>query len=87
MKIKVDVARLPEPPYPKTPVIKKPEEKRFVLINRGKRRKRHRENWFYTPEHDAIIRTMRAEGKTFREIGDQLGRSDSAVRHRWKVIK
>lgn len=37
----------------------------------------------YTPAQDAVIREMKYQGKTFREIGDQIGKSPEAVRCRW----
>ena len=40
----------------------------------------------YTPAQDAVIREMKSQGKTFREIGDQIGKSPEAVRCRWYRI-
>lgn len=40
----------------------------------------------YTPAQDAVILEMRAQGKTYKEIADHLGRSRDAIRHRVKII-
>lgn len=41
----------------------------------------------FTPEQDAVIRQMRAEGKLWKEIGEELGRSSGSVRkHAHKVL-
>ena len=93
MKIKVDVSRLPKVPYSKPTIldVKKtvvsfhredPVKKKrdWSKVRRGNRSR------FYTPEQDAVIREMRAQGKTWREIADHLGRSRDAIRHRAKII-
>lgn len=40
----------------------------------------------YTPAQDAVIREMRAQGKSYEEIGDQIGKSKEAVRKRYNMI-
>lgn len=40
----------------------------------------------YTEAQDAVIREMRAQGKTYREIGEQIGKSKEAVRKRARLI-
>lgn len=40
----------------------------------------------YTAAQDAVIREMREQGKTYKEIGEQIGKSKEAVRKRAKVI-
>lgn len=93
MKIKVDVSRLPKVPYSKPTIldVKKtvvschredPVKKKrdWSKVRRGNRSR------FYTPEQDEVIREMRRQGKSFEEIGDQLGRSKEAVRRRSYVI-
>lgn len=40
----------------------------------------------YTPAQDAVIREMRAQGKSYKEIGDQIGKSREAVRKRYNMI-
>ena len=40
----------------------------------------------YTPAQDAVIKEMKSQGKTFREIADQIGKSPEAVRCRWYRI-
>jgi DNA-binding NarL/FixJ family response regulator len=93
MKIKVDVSRLPKVPYSKPTIldVKKtvvsfhredPVKKKrdWSKVRRGNRSR------FYTPEQDEVIREMRRQGKSFEEIGDQLGRSKEAVRRRFYVI-
>lgn len=41
----------------------------------------------YTPAQDAVIKEMKAQGKTFPEIGRELGKSKEAVRRRWYRIQ
>lgn len=97
MKIKVDVSRLPAAPYsrPKLPEDKKPQRPYEAMITKANHQKKRdwskvrrgsRPNWFYTPEQDAVIKNMRAHGKTYSEIGKELGRSPGGIRHRLKVI-
>jgi len=40
----------------------------------------------YTPAQDAVIREMRVQGKSYEEIGDQIGKSKEAVRKRYNMI-
>ena len=40
----------------------------------------------YTTAQDAVIREMRAQGKSYKEIGDQIGKSREAVRKRYNMI-
>ena len=40
----------------------------------------------YTPAQDAVIREMRAQWKSYEEIGDQIGKSKEAVRKRYNMI-
>ena len=42
-------------------------------------------NW--TPELDAKLLSLRSEGLTHKQIGDQIGRDDSAVRRRLKKLR
>lgn len=57
---------------------------RILRLNGG--RKRYGGAFFYTPEQDALIKEMRAQGKSYREIGRRLGKSKDAVWKRAKVI-
>lgn len=41
----------------------------------------------YTRAQDAVIMQMRAEGISYAEIAEELGRSKEAVRRRWRVLK
>ena len=41
----------------------------------------------YTPAQDAVITEMKMQGKTFREIGDEIDKSAEAVRRRWYRIQ
>ena len=41
----------------------------------------------YTPAQDAVIKEMRMEGKTFPQIGKEIGKSAEAVRRRWYRIQ
>lgn len=41
---------------------------------------------YYTAAQDAVIREMRAQGKSYKEIGDQIGKSREAVRKRYNMI-
>lgn len=45
-------------------------------------RKKH-----YTPAQDAVIREMKAQGKSNQAIGEQIGKSKEAVRRRWERIR
>lgn len=38
----------------------------------------------YTKAQDDVIRVMKADGKTYKEIADQIGKSPDAVRGRWR---
>jgi len=40
----------------------------------------------YTPAQDAVIREMRAQGKSYKAIGEQIGKSKEAVRKRYNMI-
>lgn len=57
---------------------------RILRLNGG--RKRYGGAFFYTPAQDAVIREMRKQGKSYREIGEQLGKSKDSVWKRAKVI-
>ena len=41
----------------------------------------------YTSAQDAVITEMKMQGKTFREIGDEIDKSAEAVRRRWYRIQ
>lgn len=41
----------------------------------------------YTHAQDAVIREMRGQGKTYAEIGEEIGKSKEAVRRRWYRIQ
>ena len=41
---------------------------------------------YYTAAQDAVIREMRAHGKSFKAIGEQIGKSKEAVRKRYNMI-
>lgn len=41
----------------------------------------------YTPAQDAVIREMKAQGKSNQAIGEQIGKSKEAVRRRWERIR
>lgn len=41
---------------------------------------------YYTPAQDAVIREMRAQGKSYKAIGEQIGKSKEAVRKRYNMI-
>lgn len=62
-----------------------PAIKSRVARLRGCRGK-YGKSFFYTPQQDAVIRKMREQGKSFAEIGAELGKSANAVRKRAKVI-
>lgn len=40
----------------------------------------------WDPEQDAIALQMRADGRSFREIADELGRSANSVRTRLRKL-
>lgn len=42
--------------------------------------------FYWTPAQDAVIRELRAQGKSFPEIADQMGKSKEAVRKRARYI-
>ena len=42
--------------------------------------------FYWTPAQDAVIRELRAQGKSFPEIADQMGKSKEAVRKRARHI-
>lgn len=41
---------------------------------------------YYTAAQDAVIREMRAQGKSYKAIGEQIGKSKEAVRKRYNMI-
>ena len=60
-----------------------------ALIYRERRRQGLCESRFtpFTPAQDAVIKQMRAEGKLWREISDELGRSSESIRkHAHKTL-
>ena len=86
---KLPADKKPEKPYETLPWQtqgKKQEEKKGKKRDWSKVRRGSRPNWFYTPEQDKVIKEMRAQGKTYAEIGKELGRSPSAIRHRAKKV-
>ena len=97
MRIKVDASKLPKVPYSK-PEKQKPEEpENEIKADEEKEEpKKKKRDWskvrrgnrsrFYTAAQDNVIREMRANGKSFQEIADQLGRTKEAVRKRAQVI-
>lgn len=96
-KIKCDISKLPKPSLLKQspPNGKKllkqslPNGKKrdWSLVNRGANNGKMGRPRFYTPAQDAVIKQLKAEGKSFKEIGDQLGRSGEAIRRRWYAIR
>ena len=78
MKIKCDPRKLPVPRLPPTRDIRTDDAE---FIPPGSR------DGFYTPAQDAVVKTMRAEGKSFREIAEQLGKSSESVRRRWHRLE
>lgn len=62
-----------------------PAIKSRIARLRGGRGK-YGKTFFYTPEQDALIKKLRAEGKAFAEIGKELGKTESAIRKRAKRI-
>lgn len=102
MKIKCNISNLPKAPYtrPKIPESKKPgipfeamghgqtkKERDWSAVNRGINKGKMGRPRFYTPAQDAVIRQMRQEGKSFKEIGEHLGRTGEAIRRRWYAIR
>ena len=41
---------------------------------------------YYTAAQDAVIREMRAQGKSYKAIGEQIGKSKESVRKRYNMI-
>ena len=37
----------------------------------------------YSPQQDAVIKSMKAEGRSYQEIADNLGRTTESVKKRW----
>ena len=102
MRIKVNANRLPKPPCYSTVHLPKETENNSLNIADSKDTSKKRD-WskvrrginhgemgrprFYTPAQDAVIKQLKAEGRTFKEIGDQLGKSKEAIRRRWYTIR
>ncbi|KAL1586849.1 hypothetical protein WHR41_04044 [Cladosporium halotolerans] len=43
-------------------------------------------NAAWTPEEDAKLKALKGEGKTWRQIGEEMGRGKAALQARWKEI-
>lgn len=43
-------------------------------------------NAAWTPEEDAKLKALKGEGKTWRQIGEEMGRGKAALQVRWKEI-
>ena len=97
MKIKVDVSRLPEAlligqKQEVTNAYEAVQEAREKIrdwgkVHRGINNGKYGAPIFWTPERNAIVAQLRSEGKTFAEIGEELGKSKDAVRRQWYNIR
>lgn len=65
--------------------LKKKHERRKV--NRGINNGKYGAPTFWTTERNAIVAKLRSEGKTFVEIGNEIGKSKDAVRRQWYNIR
>lgn len=93
LALKCNVNKLPKPlefskpdfnrPVNVTVVKKKPRKP----INKGINHGVYGRPRFYTPAQDAVITQMRNEGKSFKEIGEEFGKSAEAIRRRWYLIR
>lgn len=92
--IKCNVDKLPKPiEFPKPdydrPINVMPKKKKrdWKLVRKGINNGVYGRPRFYTPAQDAVITELRRENKSYKEIGEQLGKSSEAIRRRWYVIR
>lgn len=102
-KLKRDPLKIPAPKLskPRIPGLKKPaipfeaENRQEKLkknnerrkVNRGINNGKYGAPVFWTPERNAVVKKLREEGKTYAQIGEELGKSKDAVRRQWYNIR
>ena len=100
LKLRCDPSKLPTPkiPKPKMPNQKAPAENRqerlknkkkrkWNLVNRGINNGKYGAPVYWTPERNAVLKKLRLEGKTYKQIGDELGKSSDSIRRQWYNIR
>ena len=100
LKLRCDPSKLPTPkiPKPKMPNQKAPAENRqerlkhkkkrkWNLVKRGINNGKYGAPVYWTPERNAVLKKLRLEGKTYKQIGDELGKSSDSIRRQWYNIR
>ena len=76
-KIICNISRFPKPHLPPT------KDHRPVTVTGQERKNTGGRPRTYTKAQDAIIKDMRSKGASYKQIGEQIGRTGEAVRRRW----
>ena len=102
LKLRCDPSKLPTPkiPKPKLQKQKAPDipyeaenrqerlkKRKWNLVNRGINNGKYGTPVYWTPERNAVLAKLRLEGKTYKQIGDELGKSSDSIRRQWYNIR
>ena len=86
MKLLCDPKKLPKTLFEsKKQVV--PEKKRdWSRVNRGINKGKYGRPVFWTEARCAVLRQLKEEGKSYKEIAEEMGKSSEACRRQWYVI-
>ena len=66
---------------------KKKKKRNWKLVRRGVNEGQYGAPRYWTPERNAVLMKLRLEGKTYEQIGEELGKSKDAVRRQWYMVR
>ena len=66
---------------------KKKKKRNWKLVRRGVNEGQYGTPRYWTPERNAVLMKLRLEGKTYEQIGEELGKSKDAVRRQWYMVR
>jgi DNA-binding NarL/FixJ family response regulator len=67
--------------------LKNKKKRKWNLVNRGINNGKYGAPVYWTPERNAVLKKLRLEGKTYKQIGYELGKSSDSIRRQWYNIR
>lgn len=89
-KPKLQKQKAPDIPYEaenRQERLKNKKKRKWNLVNRGINNGKYGKPVYWTPERNAVLEKLRLEGKTYKQIGDELGKSSDSIRRQWYNIR
>lgn len=87
IKLLCNPQKLPKPQLVKTDKREGQKSKRdWSKVNRGANEGKYGRPVFWTEARCAVLRQLKEEGKSYKEIGEEMGKSSEACRRQWYVI-